>query len=123
MGYKIGEDVRIVGPLYIVGELQVGNGVWIGRNFSVDGHGTVIIGDCCDIAPNVQFYTGSHAIGTSERRAGNGINRTISVGNGCWCCAASKYLSGISIGGIVAASAMDTKSFGDNLMVRAYRLV
>lgn len=118
-GYKIGKDVKVVAPLNITGELQVGDGVWIGRNFSIDGNGTVIIGDCCDIAPNVQFYTGSHDIGVSEHRAGKGFNDTISIGNGCWCCAASKFLPGISVGegSVVAAGAVVTKSFDDNLMI------
>ena len=56
----------------------------MGKNFSVHGNGAVIIGDNCDIAPEVSFITGGHFIGGAKRRTGEGITRDIRVGNGCW---------------------------------------
>lgn len=117
-GIPVGDGTRIVGPLYCTCELKIGKDVWIGRNFSVDGNGSVIIGNCCDIAPNVQLYTGSHQIG-ERRRAGPGYNGVIKIGDGCWICAASKLLPNVTIGEatIVAAGSVVTKSFCENLMI------
>lgn len=118
-GYRIGKGTRIVGPLFITGEFRCGEDVWIGRNFSVDGNGTVVIGNSCDVAPNVQFYTGGHEVGDHSRRAGAGINTLISIGDGCWCCAASKFLPGASVGAgcVIAAGAVVAGKFESDLMI------
>ena len=42
------------------------------------------IGDNCDIAPEVTFQTGGHAIGNCQRRAGKGKIFNQSVGDGTW---------------------------------------
>ncbi len=118
-GFEIGEGSRIVGPVFITGGLIVGKDTWIGRDLSIDGNGTVIIGSRCDIAPSVRFYTGGHEIGDASHRAGEGFNKDIVIGDGCWLCAASSYLSGIQVGKgiIVAAGAVVTHSFDSNLMI------
>lgn len=58
IGYQIGEGSKIVGPIEVTGKLIVGENCWIGKNFKVNGNGTVTIGDNCDIAPEVTFQTG-----------------------------------------------------------------
>lgn len=118
-GYKIGENTKIVGPIFITASLCVGKDTWIGRNFSVNGNGSVEIGDNCDIAPDVSFYTGGHEIGDENRRAGKGINKKIIVKNSCWICAASKLLPGAVIeeSCVVAAGAVVTKHIEKNQLV------
>lgn len=101
---RIGKNTKIVGPLRVYGALTVGEECWIGHDFSVEGNGAVTIGDRSDIAPFVRFYTGSHMIGPRERRAGEGFNADIHVGNGCWLGAEVRILPGVSVGdGCVAA--------------------
>ncbi len=119
IGFKIGEGTKIVGPLRCTAELEIGKNCWIGKNFIVNGNGKVIIGNNCDIAPEVNLQTGGHEIGTSERRAGKGIKFEIIIGNGCWIGARSTILGGTIIGEgcIVAACACVTKSVDDNIMV------
>lgn len=118
VGYKIGEGTKIVGPIQCTGELIIGRDCWIGRELGVYGNGTVSIGDCCDIAPQVSFYTGGHEIGTEERRAGKGIHYNIHVGNGIWIGARSTLLGNTRVGNssVIAACACVVKDVPDNVL-------
>lgn len=118
-GFSVGDGTKIVGPLFCTGDFSIGKDSWVGRNCSIDGNGKVRIGDKCDIGPNVQFYTGTHMIGTEERRAGKGYNGEIVIGDGCWLCATSKFLANTSIGkaNVVAAGAVICSSFDDNNLI------
>lgn len=84
IGCQIGENTKVVGPLYNTGKLLIGDNCWIGKNLTVHGNGTVRIGDNCDIAPDVTFLTGGHRVGSAEHRAGPGETYHIAVGNGAW---------------------------------------
>lgn len=81
IGYEIGDNTKIVGPIHNTGTLCIGADCWVGCNLTVSGNGTVTIGDNCDIAPDVTFLTGGHRIGSHARRAGEGETYRISVGN------------------------------------------
>ena len=71
----------------------------------IHGNGRVVIGSNCDLGPDVSFITGSHSIGSHARRAGDGYNADIQVGNGCWICAGASIMPGVQIGeGCVVAS-------------------
>ena len=63
IGYEIGENTKIVGPIRNTGTLRIGANCWIGSGLTVHGNGTVTIGDNCDIAPDVTFLTGGHRMG------------------------------------------------------------
>lgn len=80
IGYEIGENTKIVGPIHNTGTLRIGANCWIGCNLTVHGNGTVTIGDNCDIAPDVTFLTGGHQMGDHSRRAGKGESYHITVG-------------------------------------------
>lgn len=116
MGHSIGQGTKIVGPVFCTGKLRIGQNCWIGKNLTVNGNGTVTIGDNCDIAPEVTFQTGTHEIGTHQRRAGAGSNRDIHVGSGCWLCVRSTVLGGVRImdGSVVAACACVTADVEEN---------
>ena len=98
IGYQIGEGSKIVGPIEVTGKLIVGENCWIGKNFKVNGNGTVTIGDNCDIAPEVTFQTGGHAIGNRQRRAGDGKIFNQSVGDGTWIGGRATILNETKIG-------------------------
>lgn len=84
LGYEIGENTKVVGPIECTGTLIVGKNCWLGKNLKVNGNGRVVIGDNVDIGPEVTFQTGGHKIGTADRRAGEGCIFSQSVGSGTW---------------------------------------
>ena len=119
IGYEIGEGTKIVGPIFCTGKFIVGKDCWLGKNLFINGNGTVKIGDNCDIAPEVTFQTGTHHIGDSNRRAGEGYNGKICIGSGTWIGVRSTILPDIEIGNscIVAACSCVTKSFEKNQLI------
>ena len=117
----VGEGTKVVGPVKMgnCAKLQVGAACWIGAGMTVLGDGTVTIGNCCDLAPEVAFITGSHEIATSERRAGKGKTYTITVGDGCWIGARSSITNSIAIddGVVVGACSFVNKNVPSNTAV------
>lgn len=119
VGHEIGENTKIVGPVFCTGKLVVGENCWIGRNLTIHGNGTVIIGNNCDIAPDVTFLTGGHAIGGPERRAGPGQTYTIRIEDGCWIGARTTLVKEIIVGesSVVSACACVVKDVPPNTLV------
>lgn len=119
IGYSIGEGTKIVGPIVCTGKLTVGKNCWIGKNFLVNGNGSVVIGDNCDIAPEVTFQTGGHEIGDASRRAGDGCIFHQTVGSGTWIGGRSTILNNTNIGKscVVASCACVVKDVPDNSLV------
>lgn len=103
------------------GHVNVGSQTWIGPNCNFYTHldAPIFIGSRCDIAPEVSFVTGSHDIGSPERRAGAGWVKPIHIGDGCWIGARVTVLGGVRIGrgAIVAAGAVVTRDVPENCLV------
>lgn len=120
-GIKIGKNVKVVGPIKIDTclTLTIGDECWIGRNFQVIGNDNVKIGNNCDIAPDVIFETGTHLIGSTNRRAGEGYCMPINIGDGSWIGVRATILPGVHIenGCVIAAGAVVTKSISKNCLV------
>ena len=119
IGYEIGENTKIVGPIQLHGKITIGNNCWIGKNLMINGNGSVTIGDNCDIAPEVTFQTGGHFIGTPDRRAGEGRIFHQTVGSGTWIGGRSTILGNTNIGAscVIAGCACVTKDVPDNSLV------
>lgn len=98
LGYEIGENTKVVGPIECTGTLIVGKNCWLGKNLKVNGNGRVVIGDNVDIGPEVTFQTGGHKIGTADRRAGEGCIFSQSVGSGTWLGGGATILNNTAIG-------------------------
>ena len=118
-GFSIGEGTKIVGPIVSYGTLTVGKNCWIGTNLRIHGNGSVIIGDCCDLCPEVAFFTGGHQIGDASRRAGAGITHHQTVGNGVWIGGRSYIVNDTAIGDgcVIAAGACVVKDVPANTLV------
>ena len=116
IGCEIGEGTKVTGPVYCTGKLIIGRNCWINKNLTVHGNGTVIIGDNCDIAPEVAFLTGGHTVGEPFRRAGAGETYDITVGEGTWIGARSTVLGNTRIGGgcVIAACSCVVKDVPDH---------
>ncbi|MEI7369839.1 DapH/DapD/GlmU-related protein [Pectobacterium sp. 1950-15] len=109
------------GGVYGNGDVLLGNNVWLSPNVRIYSNvmATVTIKDNCDIGPEVSFITGSHEIGTSDRRAGKGTAVSITVEEGCWVGARAMILGGVTIGkgAIVAAGSVVIDNVPPNSLV------
>ena len=119
LGYSIGEGTVVIGPIECTGKLTVGANCWIGKNFMINGNGSVVIGDNCDIGPEVTFQTGGHTIGSAERRAGQGLSFSQVVGDGTWIGGRATIMNNVSIGKgcVIAGCAAVVSDVEDNLLV------
>lgn len=116
-GAKVGRNVRVCSSVMIVGagELAIGDNTWIGHRCLISASSAVRIGKNVDIAPNVFIGNGTHGITPDrDRIADVECSRDVEVGDGCWLCAGSMVLPGVSIGAkcVVAAGSVVTRSFG-----------
>ena len=120
-GVEVGDASKVVGPLFLggVANLKLGDRVWLGRNASIDGNGSVEIGDWVDVGPCVSFGTGGHEIGAHDHRAGDGVISHISVGSGTWIGQNTVLVNGASIGGgcVIAAGAVVIGDVPDDVLV------
>lgn len=122
-GISLGAKVKYCGRAWIYGRgrLVVGDDTWLSPATNIYTHTdvTITIGARCDIGPGVELIPGSHLIGSSARRAGNGTVQPITIGDGCWIGARALILGGVTIGDgcIVAAGAVVTTSMPPNSLV------
>ena len=121
-GVTLGAGVKINGGVvFQYPNVSIGSSTWIGRRseFACSPRGAVLIGARCDVSQDVLFVTGSHEIGPSDRRAGSGLNQSITVGDGCWIGARVTILGGteLGVGTVVAAGAVVTGVFPPNVLV------
>lgn len=108
-GVRLNRGVCICGQGWIYGRgaVEIGTDTWLSPGVLFYSHldASITISDRCDIGPNVEFITGSHLIGSSDRRAGEGTALDIKVGPGTWIGAGSRILGGVTIGsGVVIAA-------------------
>ena len=119
-GIKIGKNTKVVGPIHIgtVAKLNIGEGCWIGSGLKIYGNGVVTVGNNCDFAPDVAFVTGSHEIGSKERRAGKGTSFEILIENGCWIGARVTIMGDIIIleSSIIGTCSLVNKNIDSNVI-------
>lgn len=114
-GVIVGMDVKMTSRCNIQGNgvITIGDKTWlgIGAEMHVPIPAKITIGSNCDIAPSVRFLCGSHLVGSSARRAGEGTVEDIYVGSGVWIGAGTMLLPGAYLedGIVVAAGSVVTK--------------
>lgn len=122
-GLELERNVKFCGRgwIYGRGRLLIGDATWLSPGVIVHTHvdADITIGSRCDVGPGVEFMTGSHEMGNSTRRAGEGTACPIRVGDGCWIGARTLILGGVSIGAgsIVAAGSVVTHNVPPNTLV------
>lgn len=123
-GVKIGNNVRICSSVMIIGagELEIGDNTWIGHRCVISVSSRIKIGANCDLAPNVFIGNGTHEITPDrERIADVELSKDIAIGDGCWLCANTSILAGVSIGNkcVVAAGAVVTQNVNEDTVLIA----
>lgn len=122
-GIRVGSHTSFCGRSWIYGrgKLTIGNHTWIGPGAVIftNTEAEIFIGNNCDVGPGVEFITGSHRIGCSSRRAGEGYAKSIIVGDGVWIGAKSVILGGVTIGAgsVIAAGSLVRVDVPNNCLV------
>ena len=90
------------------GSVRIGAGTFINRGVMVNHSAHVSIGARVAIGPRSVIATASHALGTSEERAGSGFSAPVTIGDGVWIGASVTILPGITIGSgtVIAAGSV-----------------
>lgn len=113
----IGDRPNIFRGSEILGPVQIGDDVFIGRDAYIRPR--VLIGNRVSIGPFVRLISDTHEVGNSARRAGRNVFLPITIGDGTWIGASVTVVGGVSIGKgcIVAAGSIVTSDVPDNILV------
>lgn len=112
-------NVRIYDSATIIGDVEIGNNVWIGPNTMIDGSGGLTIGDGVNVSAGAQIYTHD----TVERCIGGGsapIARSpVSIGRNTFIGAGAIILRGVKVGDgcVIAALSLVNRDVPDGLVV------
>lgn len=120
-GFQIGKNVRVVSSVKIkLKSLSVGDNSFIGHETLIAGGDALVqIGQNVDVAPRCVIVTGTHEIGDSTHRAGEGKSQSIIIGDGTWIGAHSTILGGVCIGHgcVIAAGSLVHENIDHNCLI------
>jgi acetyltransferase-like isoleucine patch superfamily enzyme len=120
-GFQIGDNVRVVSSVKLkLKYLSVEDNSFIGHETLIAGGDALVqIGQNVGIAPRCVIITGTHEIGDSTNRAGEGKSESIIIGDGTWIGAHSTILGGVCIGHgcVIAAGSLVCEDIDDNRLV------
>ncbi|MER7976486.1 MULTISPECIES: sugar O-acetyltransferase [unclassified Streptomyces] len=110
---SVGEEVDLRPPLYV----DYGSNITIGARTFVNYHLTaldvapIIIGDDCQLGPNVQLLTPTHPLEPQPRRDKLEAARPITIGNNVWLGGGVIVCPGVTIGdnSVIGAGAVVTR--------------
>ena len=125
-GFDIGDGAFIMGNLRLptavpsfYEKLEIGSGVTIADNVTINLDAKVSIGKNVAIAPHVLIYTGSHKIGPGSKRIGAFEAFPVTIEDGAWVRLGAVIVPGVTIGrgSVVAAGAVVLKDVPPNTYV------
>jgi acetyltransferase-like isoleucine patch superfamily enzyme len=107
------EDAWVNPPFYCDygHNIEVGKNTFINYNCTIIDVGKVVIGDYCQIAPNVSIYTAGHPVHPAARNTAYEYGIDITIGNNVWIGGNSVIMPGIHIGDnvVIGAGSIVTK--------------
>ena len=113
------KGTRIYDSATIMGDVKLGDNVWIGPFCMVDGTGGLKIGDYVDMSTGVKIFTHD----TVKRALTGGIHEIeyapVSIGNYTFIGSDTVILKGVEIGDqcVIAANSLVNKSFPDRTII------
>jgi len=124
-GLRIGKGTvvfnlpTIVGHRGMLKELHIGENNVISVGCYFDLAAPIHIGDDTTLGPQVMLITGTHKIGSAEKRAADLIPLPIYIGPGVWIGARVTILPGVTVGrgAIIAAGALVNRDVAANTLV------
>ena len=78
--------------------IEVGKNTFINYNCTIIDVGKVVIGDYCQIAPNVAIYTAGHPVHPATRNTAYEYGIDITIGNNVWIGGNTVIMPGVHIG-------------------------
>jgi maltose O-acetyltransferase len=99
--------------------VRIGEGTFINYDVFIDNAAAVHIGSRVSFGQGVRVVTGTHEIGTDDRRAGAYTSAPVRVEDGAWVGAYATLLPGVTVGSgaMVAAGALVTKDVPPDTLV------
>lgn len=118
---KVGDNVEIRSPFHCdYGiHIEIGDNTFINFNCVILDCAKVIIGNDCDIAPNVQILTATHPQDPEIRKKKLENAKPVTIGNCVWIGAGAIILPGVTIGdgAVIGAGSVVTKNVAPNTVV------
>ena len=109
------KNTTIYDSATVIGDVKIGNNVWIGPFCIIDGTGGLTIGNFCDISTGVKIFTHD----TIKCALSGGKCKIeyapVSIGNCCFIGTDTVILKGVKIGNhcLVGANSLVNKNFKD----------
>lgn len=111
------EDAFINPPFYCdYGfNIEVGKNFFANYNCTILDVGKVMIGDNCQLAPNVAIYTAGHPVHPDSRNSMYEYGIPVTIGNNCWIGGNTVICPGVHIGDnvVIGAGSVVTKDIPD----------
>ncbi|MGV9253116.1 sugar O-acetyltransferase [Streptomyces sp. NPDC003697] len=109
----LGEDAHVRPPLYVDygSNITIGARTFVNYNLTALDVAAIVIGEDCQIGPNVQLLTPTHPLEPQPRRDRLEAARPITVGDNVWIGGGAIVLPGVTIGdnAVIGAGAVVTK--------------
>lgn len=95
--------------------IEVGKNFFANYNCTILDVAKVIIGDNCQMAPNVAIYTAGHPVHPDSRNSAYEYGIGVTIGNNCWIGGNSVICPGVRIGDnvVIGAGSVVTKDIPD----------
>ena len=91
--------------------IEIGKNAFINYNCTIIDVGKVVIGDNCQIAPNVSIYTAGHPVHPATRNTAYEYGINITIGNNVWIGGNTVIMPGVRIGdnAVIGAGSIVTR--------------
>lgn len=116
----IGDDVELRSPVYVDygSNVRIGTGVFVNYGCQLADVAPIVIGDHCQIGPNVQLLTPVHPLDADRRRDKWETAKPITIGRNVWLGGGVIVCGGVTIGDdtVVGAGSVVTRDLPSGVL-------